>query len=94
MTASRHAQANPAEEKISREVAALHPQKNAQSANDQLAKRTHDIAAAIDEVIPKVRSAASPAAAILNKSSAGAKAGQELDQALTELRKLGYTTGS
>jgi hypothetical protein len=85
-----------AEEKISKEIDALEPPENAQTANDELAKGTHDVSVAVEDVIPQVKSAASPAAAIalLDKSSEGTKAGQEVDHAITELRKLGYTSGS
>jgi hypothetical protein len=85
-----------AEEKISKEIDGLSPPKEAQAANDELAKGTHDVSVAVENVIPQVKSAASAAAAIalLNKSSAGAKAGQEIDHAITQLRRLGYTTGS
>jgi hypothetical protein len=85
-----------AEEKMSKEVAGLNPPQDAQAANDQLAKGLHDISQATSDVLPQIRSAANPAAAIaiLNKSSDGQKAGQELDQAITKLKSLGYTTGS
>jgi len=84
------------EEKISKEVDALDPPKNAQAANDELSRGTHDVSAAIQDLIPEIKDAATPAAAlaIISKSSAGAKAGQEIDHAITELRKLGYTSGS
>ncbi len=84
-----------AEEKISKEIDNLDPPKNAQAANDELAKGTHDVSVAVEDVLPKLENAATPAAAIaiLNKSSSGASAGREVDDAIAQLRKLGYTSG-
>jgi len=85
-----------AEQNMSKEVADLDPPKAAQAANVELAQGLHDIAAATDSILPQVKSAASVTAAVtlLNKSTDGAKAGHEVDDALSKLRKLGYTAGS
>jgi hypothetical protein len=85
-----------AEERMSKEVAGLNPPGNAQAANTELAQGLHDISAATDSILPQVRSAASVTAAVklLNKSTDGAKAGHEVDDALAKLQKLGYATGS
>jgi hypothetical protein len=84
-----------AEEKMSREVAAIDPPTDAKAANEQLARGLHDIAQATSDALPQVRAAATATAAInaLNRSTAGQKAGQEIDQALAQLKKLGYATG-
>ena len=85
-----------AEEKIANELEGLAPPEDADSANTELAQGFHDISSAIDDLVPQVRKQASTGAAIalLNKSSSGAKAGHEVDDALTKLQKLGYTSGS
>jgi hypothetical protein len=85
-----------AEEKMSKEVGDLNPPKNAEKANDQLSQGLHDISSAIEDIVPKVKAAASTSAAmaLLNKSTDGVKAGHEVDQALSQLQKLGYATGS
>jgi hypothetical protein len=85
-----------AEEKMSKEVGDLNPPKDAEKANDQLSHGLHDISSAIQDVVPKVKAAASTSAAmaLLNKSTDGVKAGNEVDQALSQLQKLGYAPGS
>jgi hypothetical protein len=58
----------------------------------------HDTAAEVRSVLPELAkvSSAKAALAFLNKQlgSGSAKGGQEVDQALAKLRKLGYSKGS
>ncbi len=83
-------------QKLGDEVAALKPPKNAQAANALLAQGEHDTASATRAVLPQLAKLKSVKAALslLNKSQGNAKGGRELDQALTELKKMGYTNGS
>ena len=85
-----------AEQKLGDEVAALKPPKNAEAANALLARGEHDTASATRAVLPQLAKLTSVKAAlsVLNKSQGNAKGGHELDQALAELKKLGYATGS
>ena len=81
---------------IGDEVAALKPPKDAEAANAELANGEHDSAKAVRDAAAAIKDAKTPAAAIayLQKSLANAKGAHELDDGLTKLRKLGYTTGS
>jgi hypothetical protein len=85
-----------ATQKLGDEVAALKPPKNAEAANALLARGEHDTASATRAVLPHLAKLKSVKAALslLNKSQGNAKGGRELDQALAELKKLGYTKGS
>lgn len=85
-----------AAQKLGDEVAALKPPKNAEAANILLARSEHDTASATRAVLPQLAKLKSVKAALrlLNKSQGNAKGGRELDQALTELKKLGYAKGS
>ena len=78
------------------EVAALKPPKNAEAANTLLARGEHDTATATRAVLPQLAKLKNVKAALsfLNKSQGNAKGGRELDQALAELKKMGYTKGS
>jgi hypothetical protein len=78
------------------EVQKLKPPKDAESANALLARGEHDTAAATRAALPKLARMKSVKAAIgyLSGSLGNQKGGHELDQALTELKKLGYTKGS
>ena len=82
--------------KMGDEVAALKPPKNAETANALLARGEHDTASATRAVLPGLAKLKSVKAALsfLNKSQGNAKGGRELDQALAELKKMGYTRGS
>jgi hypothetical protein len=84
------------EQKLADEVAALKPPKNAEQANTALAQAEHDTAAAVRAVLPTVSHSKTPKQALqaLQGNARAAKAGQELDSALSRLRKLGYTHGS
>lgn len=85
-----------AAQKLGDEVAALKPPKNAKAANALLARGEHDTASATRAVLPQLAKLKSVKAALsfLNKSQGSAKGGRELDQALTELKKMGYAKGS
>jgi hypothetical protein len=85
-----------AHDRIGDEVADLDPPADANAANEELAEGLHGIAEAVRDLVPKVRESASAAAAValLERSEATAKAGQEVDHALAVLKKLGYTEGS
>jgi hypothetical protein len=85
-----------AAQKLGDEVAALKPPNNAEAANALLARGEHDTANATRTVLPQLATLKSVKAAlsVLNKSQSNAKDGRELDQALAELKKMGYTNGS
>ncbi len=85
-----------ATQKLGDEVAALKPPKNAEAANALLARGEHDTASATRAVLPQLTKLKNVKAALssLNKSQGNAKGGRELDQALAELKNMGYTKGS
>ena len=85
-----------AAQKLGDEVAALKPPKNAEAANALLARGEHDTASATRTVLPQLTKLKSVKAALgfLNKTQGNANGGRELDQALAELKKMGYTKGS
>ena len=85
-----------AAQKLGDQVAALKPPKNAEAANALLARGEHDTASATRAVLPQLAKLKNVKAALsfLNKSQGNAKGGRELDQALAELKKMGYTKGS
>jgi type IV pilus biogenesis protein CpaD/CtpE len=78
------------------EVAALSPPQNAVAANSELARGESDTASATRAALAKLSGMKSMKAALayLQSSQANAKGGHELDDALTKLKKLGYTKGS
>ena len=84
------------QEKAAAQVSNVTPPANAKAANDQLDKAFRDTAAAIHQVLPQIASAGSPKAAlaVIQKAKGLQQAGNELDAALGQLRKLGYTKGS
>jgi len=84
-----------ATQKLGDEVAALKPPKNAEAANALLARGEHDTAGATRAVLPQLAKLKSVKAALsfLNRSEGNAEGGRELDQALTELKKMGYAKG-
>lgn len=85
-----------AAQKLGDEVAALKPPKNAEAANTLLARGEHDTASATRAALPQLAKLTSVKAALsfLNKSQGNTNGGHELDQALAELKKLGYASGS
>lgn len=80
-----------AERRIGDEVAAFKPPTNAEAANRELAKAEHDSASEVQALLPKIKKMPSAQAAVayLSKKSTS-KGGQEIDQALAKLKKLGY----
>lgn len=78
------------------DLAAVDPPENAKSAQSKLERAFKETAAAINRLIPEVEKAGSAkeALALLQKAKGPQHAGQELDAALAELKKLGYTSGS
>jgi len=78
------------------QVAALQPPVNAQAANSELARGEHDTATEVRAVLPKLAGFNTPKSALpyINKQLGNAKGGNEEDQAITKLKKLGYTKGS
>jgi hypothetical protein len=85
-----------ADQTLGDEVAALKPPKDAQQPNAALAQAEHDMAAAVRAILPTVARSKTPEQALqtLQSNAAAAKAGRELDSALSRLHKLGYTNGS
>jgi predicted nucleic acid-binding Zn-ribbon protein len=83
-------------QRISDEVAKLDAPENAQAANAELAKGEHDTAtetSAASAAVAKMKTAKA-ALAYLQSQLANAKGGHELDDAISKLKKLGYTSGS
>jgi hypothetical protein len=85
-----------AEDRLGDEVAGLKAPKNAQSANSELARGEHDVADEVRSAVARLSKLKSAKAALsfLQSSLAAAKGGREVDHALTQLKKLGYTKGS
>jgi len=84
-----------AEDRLGDEVSRLKPPKGAETANAELARGEHDTAAAVRSVIPKLVKFTSAKAAIASLSKGfQPKGGREVDHALAQLKKLGYTKGS
>jgi hypothetical protein len=85
-----------AEGRLGDEVSRLKPPKDAEAANAELARGEHDTAAAVRSALPQLATFTSPKAAIafLSKGLAQPKGGHEVDHALAQLKKLGYTEGS
>jgi len=85
-----------ATQKLGDEVVALKPPRNAEAANALLARGEHDTVSATRAVLPQLAKLKNVKAALslLNRSEGNAKGGRELDQALTELKKMGYAKGS
>ena len=85
-----------AEDKLGDEVAKLKAPKDADAANTKLAKGLHDLASEIRVLLPDLRKQISTKAAVafLDKNLNSAPGARSLDTALSELKTLGYTTGS
>lgn len=84
-----------AEDKLGDEITNLKVPANAQSANAELAHAQHDDATAIRAILPKLAKFKSAQQAFAYLQSVGnTKGGQEGDDALQKLKKLGYTSGS
>lgn len=84
------------QEERAEELSSVTPPKNAQAAHSKLERALKDSAAGINELVPEVESANSSkeVLAAIQNATAPQKAGAELDSALAELKKLGYTGGS
>jgi hypothetical protein len=83
-----------ADDRLGDEVSSLKPPKDAETANAELARGEHDTAAAVRSVLPKLAKFTSAKAAIAYLNKVPPKGGREIDQALAQLKKLGYTKGS
>ena len=84
-----------AEDKLGDEVSKLKAPSNAEAANTELARGEHDDAAEIRAVLPKLAKFKSVQQAFGYLQQLGStKGGREEDQAITQLKKLGYTSGS
>ena len=83
-------------QRIGDEVAALTPPANAVPANTELAQGLHDIAAATRAASAKIATMKTVQEAVssLRQSHGPVKGSHEVVNALLELKKLGYTTGS
>lgn len=84
-----------AEDRLGDEITSLKVPADAQSANAELARAQHDDATAIRGILPKLARFTSAQQAFAYLQGVGnTKGGQEGDDALARLRKLGYTNGS
>ena len=85
-----------ASQRIGDEVAKLKAPKNAEAANAELAQGEKDTATATRAASAAVAKLKTPQAAIsyLQHSLANAKGSRELDDSITKLKQLGYTSGS
>ena len=83
-----------AEDKLGSDISNLKVPSDARSANAELAQAQHDDASAIRTILPKLAKFKSVQQAIAYLQSVGnTKGGQEGNDALTQLKKLGYTAG-
>jgi len=78
------------------EVAKLKPPEEAEAANALLARGAHDLAAETREVVKKLASVTKPSEALglIQKAFQDTRGAKELDQAVGELKKLGFSAGS
>ena len=85
-----------AQQKAGDEVAKLKPPMKAEAPNALLARGAHDLAAEVRDVVQKLDSVAKTedALALVQKAFQNTKGARELDQALGELKKLGFSAGS
>ena len=82
--------------KIGDDVAKLNPPQNAEAANTELADGLHETARATRAASEQVSKLHSTREAIsyLEHSPANRKGAHQVDEALTRLKQLGYTSGS
>jgi hypothetical protein len=81
-----------AERRIGDEVAALKPPKDAEAANTELADGLHGTALELQPLLAKIENMPSAKAAVAYLTNTPTtKGGREIDQALAQLKKLGYT---
>jgi uncharacterized lipoprotein len=83
-------------QRISDEVAKLKPPQNAEAANTELADGLHETARAARDASKAVAGLHTPREAItyLEQSPLNKKGARQVDEALTRLKQLGYTSGS
>ena len=83
-------------QRIGDEVANLKPPQNAEAANTELADGLHETARATRDASKQITSLHTPREAIsyLEHSTLNKKGARQVDEALTKLRQLGYTSGS
>jgi len=81
--------------RVARELTALRPPANAVVPNSELAKAFSDNATATRAVLSRIDHAPSVtrALALIQAAKGPQQTGQEIDQALSKLRRLGYATG-
>jgi hypothetical protein len=84
------------DKQVGDEVAKLKPPKEAEAANALLARGFRDLAAETRGVAAKLSSVKSPAAglALVQRAGASFQGAKELDQAVSQLKKLGLSAGS
>lgn len=84
-----------AEARIGAEVSKLKAPQNAEAANAELARGEREDAAEIQALLPKLVKFKTVQQAFAYLQKLGhTKGGQEQDEAISKLKKLGYTTGS
>jgi hypothetical protein len=84
-----------AEARIGDEVSKLKSPKNAEAANAELARGEHDDAAEIQALLPKLAKFKTVQQAFAYLQKLGhTRGGQEQDEAISKLKKMGYTKGS
>ena len=83
-------------QRIGDEVAKLNPPENADAANTELADGLRETARATREASKQITGLHTPREAIsyLEHSPLNKKGAKQVDEALTRLKQLGYTTGS
>jgi hypothetical protein len=83
-------------QRIGDEVANLKPPQNAEAANTELADGLHETARATRDASKQITGLHTPREAIsyLEHSPLNEKGAHQVDEALTRLKQLGYTSGS
>jgi hypothetical protein len=83
-------------QRIGDEVAKLKPPQNAEAANTELADGLHETARATRDASKQITGLHTPREAIsyLEHSPLNKKGARQVDEALTRLKQLGYTSGS
>jgi hypothetical protein len=83
-------------QRIGDEVANLKPPQNAEAANTELADGLHETARATRDASKQITGLHTPREAIsyLEHSSLNQKGARQVNEALTKLQQLGYTSGS
>ncbi len=90
-------QAAVVQDRVGNAVERLKPPKNAEAANALLARGAHDVASETRAVLPNLASLKTPRQAlalIQPRLGSAPKGARELDQAVAELKKEGYSAGS